>query len=236
MAEFLLIHGSCHGAWCWRDVVPALRAHGHGVRAIDLPGHGDDTTPPDQVTLEAWADAILAAIETPVVLVGHSMAGFAIAAAAEKAPEKIARLVFLCAYLPRDGVSLVEMRREAPYQPLMHAIDKSADGKSFTIRDDCLQAVFYHDCPEDTLAFARARLCAQVIAPQATEIRLGAAFDSVAKSYVVCADDRTIPPDYQRQMSAGLARSDVVEMECSHSPFFADPEGVARHLHNMAAT
>ena len=236
MAEFLLIHGSCHGAWCWRDVVPALRDSGHGVRAIDLPGHGDDTTPPDQVTLEAWADTILAAIESPVVLVGHSMAGFAIAAAAEKAPKKIARLVFLCAYLPRDGVSLVEMRRAAPYQPLMHAIVKSADGKSFTIRDDCLREVFYHDCPEDTLAFARSRLCAQIIAPQATEIRLGAAFDSVAKSCVVCTDDRTIPPEYQRQMSAGLDRTDVVEMDCAHSPFFADPEGVARHLHNMAAT
>jgi pimeloyl-ACP methyl ester carboxylesterase len=236
MAEFLLIHGSCHGAWCWRDVLPALRGLGHGVRAIDLPGHGADATPPDQVTLDAWADAILAAIDTPVVLVGHSMAGFAIAAAAEKAPEKIARLVFLCAYLPRGGMSLVEMRRQAPTQPLMHAIDKSPDGKSFTIRDDCLHDVFYHDCPEGTLQFARARLCAQVIAPQATAIRLGAAFDGVAKSYVVCADDRTIPPDYQRRMSAGLARADVVEMSCAHSPFFADPEAVARHLHAMAAT
>ncbi|MFP4275596.1 MAG: alpha/beta fold hydrolase, partial [Paracoccaceae bacterium] len=117
MAEFLLIHGSCHGAWCWRDVLPALAGLGHTARAIDLPGHGEDKTPVAEITLEGYRDAILAAIDTPVILVGHSMAGFPIAAAAEAAPERIARLVFLCAYAPRDGLSLVDMRREAPRQP-----------------------------------------------------------------------------------------------------------------------
>jgi pimeloyl-ACP methyl ester carboxylesterase len=45
MAEFLLIHGSCHGAWCWRDVLPELERLGHSARAIDLPSHGVDQTP-----------------------------------------------------------------------------------------------------------------------------------------------------------------------------------------------
>ena len=39
MARFLLIHGSCHGAWCWRDLLPELAARGHEARAIDLPFH-----------------------------------------------------------------------------------------------------------------------------------------------------------------------------------------------------
>jgi len=88
MAEFLLIHGSCHGAWCWRDVLPELIGLGHTARALDLPSHGDDKTPIAEVTLDLYRDAILDAIDTPVVLAGHSMAGFPIAAAAEKAHEK----------------------------------------------------------------------------------------------------------------------------------------------------
>lgn len=62
MAEFLLIHGSCHGAWCWRDVIPELEALGHTARAIDLPSHGDDRTPIADVTLDLYRDAILEAI------------------------------------------------------------------------------------------------------------------------------------------------------------------------------
>src|SRR5713226_8538964 len=38
--EFLLVHGACHGAWCWEEVAGRLRARGHRVAALDLPGHG----------------------------------------------------------------------------------------------------------------------------------------------------------------------------------------------------
>ena len=67
MAEFLLIHGSCHGAWCWRDVLPELIELGNTARALDLPSHGDDRTPIAEVTLALYRDAILDAIDTPVV-------------------------------------------------------------------------------------------------------------------------------------------------------------------------
>jgi len=87
MSEIVLVHGSGHGAWCWRDVVPVLEALGHDRRAIDLPSHGDDPTPLEQVTLERYADAVLAAITGRAVVVGHSMAGFPISLAAEIAPD-----------------------------------------------------------------------------------------------------------------------------------------------------
>ena len=45
MAHFILVHGAWHGAWCWYKVVPLLRAAGHRVDAINLPGHGIDRTP-----------------------------------------------------------------------------------------------------------------------------------------------------------------------------------------------
>ena len=234
MAEFLLIHGSCHGAWCWRDVLPELARGGHAARAIDLPSHGVDQTSIKDVTLDLYRDAILAAIDAPVVLVGHSMAGFPIAAAAEKAPEKIARLVNLCAYAPFSGYSLVEMRKLAKRQPLLDAIEKSADGLSWTPIVSKARETFYHDCSDEVVAFAQAHLTPQAILPQATKLELGANYNSVAKSYIRCADDRTIPPEFQTEMAARFATEDRHEMQTSHSPFFADPKGLAHLLDKIA--
>ena len=53
MATFVLIHGACHGGWCWEKVVPLLEARGHTAYAPDLPGLGKDLTPPATVTLAA---------------------------------------------------------------------------------------------------------------------------------------------------------------------------------------
>lgn len=234
MADFLLIHGSCHGAWCWRDLLPELAARGHHARAIDLPGHGDDPTPYAQVSLHDYAQAIVDAIDTPVQLVGHSMAGFPITLAAQLAPQKVARLVYLCAYAAQDGKSLVQMRREAPRQPLMQAVRKTADGLAFTVDPDQTAQVFYHDCPEGTAEHANARLCPQPIAPQATPITLGANAASVPRSYIRCEDDRTIPPEYQRTMTEGWPGADVYTMPTGHSPFFADPAGLADILDRIA--
>ena len=68
MSKVLLVHGSCHGAWCFRDVIPALAALGHQAHAIDLPGHGDNPAPIEKITLDAYRDAILDAIDEPVYL------------------------------------------------------------------------------------------------------------------------------------------------------------------------
>ncbi|MBC7154516.1 MAG: alpha/beta fold hydrolase [Rhodobacteraceae bacterium] len=230
MARFLLIHGSCHGAWCWRDTLPRLVAAGFGARAIDLPSHGADRTPLAEVTLDGYAQAILDAIDEPVVLVGHSMAGFAISRAAELAPEKIAKLVYLCAYLPVAGQSLVDMRRAAPRQPLLDAIVTAPDRVSFTIDPAKARAKFYHDCPDEAVDFARRHLCPEAIAPQAEPINIGARFASVEKHYIRCLDDRTIPPEYQATMASGLAPGHVHVLPTAHSPFFAAPDMLAELL------
>ncbi|WP_137702943.1 alpha/beta fold hydrolase [Marimonas lutisalis] len=234
MADFLLIHGSCHGAWCWRDMIPALTDLGHTARAIDLPGHGGDLTPIPQITLQAYADAILDAIDKPVTLVGHSMGGYPISLAAEQAPEKINRLIYLCAYVPKDNLSLAEMRREAPYQPLMPAVMRAEDGMSFRIDPAKTQEVFYHDCPDGTVAYANTRLCAQAVAPQETPCPLGDNYARVPRSYIRCMDDRTIPPEYQVTMTSQWPPADVYEMPTGHSPFFADPTGLAALLSQIA--
>lgn len=234
LARFLLIHGSCHGAWCWRDLVPALAALGHHATAIDLPAHGEDTTPPEEVTLDRYAAAILAAIDAPVTLVGHSAAGYPVTLAAERAPEKIARLVYLCAYLPAPGLSMIDMRRAGPSQPLAGAVRADPGGVTYRVDPALAPSLFYHDCPSEAVAFATARLCPEPIAPQATPLPPLARWHGVDRHYVLCAGDRTIPPAYQRRMSAGLPPGAVTELPTGHSPFFAAPAALARRLADIA--
>jgi len=92
MSNFLLIHCSGGGAWYFRDLVPALETYGHSACAIDLPGHGKNPRRLEDVTLDAYRDAILDEINEPTILLGHSMAGFPIA---EAAPDNITQLIFL---------------------------------------------------------------------------------------------------------------------------------------------
>ncbi|PQO23225.1 esterase [Rhodobacteraceae bacterium WD3A24] len=234
MARFLLVHGSCNGAWCWRDILPRLEAAGHAARAIDLPGHGADRTPPAEVTLDGYAGAIVDAITEPAIVVGHSMAGIPIARAAEMAPEKVEKLIFLCAYLPRDGQSVVEMRKASPGQPMSGAAVPAPDGLSFTLDPDRAVETFYHDCPEEAQAYALARVGPQPVAPQETPAALGAGFDSVEKHYILCEHDRAIPPDYQRAMAARLPDGPTSVLPTGHSPFFAAPDMLAQSLATIA--
>ena len=236
MADFLLIHGSCHGAWCWRDVIPALKALGHGARAIDMPGHGDDPTPLDQVTLAGCRDAILAASTPDTIVVGHSWGGYPISAAGESAPEAMRALVYLCAYVPISGLSLVDMRKRAKRQPLMPAVRRADDGVSFTFDPGMAPDLFYHDCPEEAVAYAMPRLTPQAMAPQATPLTVTGRFASVPKYYIRCTEDHAIPPEYQAEMVQDWPRERVFSLPTSHSPFFAAPSALAALLDQIAAS
>lgn len=120
---YVLVHGAWMGKFCWADVVSKLEAAGHTVLTLDLPGHGEDVTPPNAVTLESDRDAIIQRIggsfgvapcanRTNVTLVGHSMAGMPLSAVAESIPNQLKALMFVCAYLPRNGESLLQLSQE----------------------------------------------------------------------------------------------------------------------------
>jgi pimeloyl-ACP methyl ester carboxylesterase len=224
MPDLLLVHGTCHGAWCFDRLVPALAALGHSARAIDLPGRDGSPT-----SLDAYAQAILSAAAPGTVLVGHSAGGFAITAAAEADPARIGGLVYLCAYLPAPGMSLADMRRAGPSQPLLPAIRKAADGQSFTIDPALAHGAFYQDCPEDIASRAISQLCPQPVMPQETPLWPRAA-PRVPRHYITCSEDRTIPPAYQRRMAAGLPAHCRHELPSGHSPFLSMPDRLASLL------
>jgi pimeloyl-ACP methyl ester carboxylesterase len=110
VATFLIVPGAWLGGWCWRDVAIDLRAAGHHVNGATLTGLGErahlasretslETHVTDVVGLLKWRDL------HDVMLVGHSYGGTVITAAAERAPERLRRLIYLDASVPRDGES-----------------------------------------------------------------------------------------------------------------------------------
>jgi pimeloyl-ACP methyl ester carboxylesterase len=200
MSNFLLIHGSGGGAWYFRDLVPALETYGHSARAIDLPGHGNNPRRLEDITLDAYRDAILDEIKEPTILVGHSMAGFPIAAAAEAAPDNITQLIFLSAYLPRDGLNMIDLIKAQPEKPLRNEVLMRQDRLGFVLSLRRQKELFYHDCSDAVSDYAIRNSQEQALAPQTTRISLGKAFENVAKSYIQSEYDRIIPPQYHLDM------------------------------------
>ncbi|MFT4151047.1 MAG: alpha/beta fold hydrolase [Paracoccaceae bacterium] len=231
MSEILLIHGTAHGAWCWDGVLAELHALGRTARAIDLPGRGTDPRPPETVTLADFSKAILAATgDRPVTLVGHSAGGYAITAAAEAAPRRFAKLIYLCAYVPRPGLSLADMRRAGPSQPLAGQFRLSPDRRSFAFAATAA-GLFFHDCPAPQTAFAR--LTAEATAPQETALASTARAEALPRHYIRCLHDRVIPPDYQSEMSTAFG-PDRTDFPTGHSPFLAAPQALARLIARLA--
>ena len=110
MANFLLVHGAWHGAWCWRDVLPALVRSGHRAHAVTLTGLGERAHLLHAgIDLQTHVTDVRQAIETEelhdVVLVGHSYAGMLVTAIADQMPGRLAHLVYLDAVVPKPGES-----------------------------------------------------------------------------------------------------------------------------------
>lgn len=108
MATFVLVHGSWHGAWCWRRFAPLLQAAGHAVHAPTLAGCAERHRPGDtgimlDTHIEEVANLLFFEDLTDVILVGHSYAGMVVQGAVNRAPERIRASIYLDAYVVPPG-------------------------------------------------------------------------------------------------------------------------------------
>lgn len=234
MSTFVLIHGGCHGAWCWYKVVPLLEQHGHTVIAADLPGHGRDKTPVSDVTLEAYVERvchILDAQRDPVVLIGHSMGGGIITQTAEYRPDKIKTLVYLTALLPANGESMGQVLRRNTASVLPSNIVPAAEPGATMIREEVLAEAFYGDCSAEDIALAKLLLVPQATAPLRTRLQTSAAnFGRIPRVFIECLRDRAHSLSFQRSVYETFPGQRVIAMDTSHSPFFSAPGELAAHL------
>lgn len=114
MATFVLIPGALHGGWWYRPLTEGLRAAGHEVYPVTLTGvseRGHLNTL--AVDLETHIQDVLGLLEaeqvTDAVLVSHSYGGMVASGVADRAPERIAGLVYADAFVPRDGESAYDI-------------------------------------------------------------------------------------------------------------------------------
>jgi pimeloyl-ACP methyl ester carboxylesterase len=223
MAEILLIHGAGFGAWAWEAVIAALAARGHSARALDLPGRGGAET-----TLQAQVKAVVAALQGPTVLIGHSAGGLAVSAAAEAAPDLVTGLIYVAAYVPRAGLSLADLRRAGPAQPMQGAFRLTPDRRAYGFTPERCEALFFHDCTHP--AAVTAQLCLEPLAPHETPLPQLSRLETLPRAAVICEDDRAIPPGYQRQMATGMAQ---VALPSGHCPFLSMPDRLAGVLNDL---
>jgi pimeloyl-ACP methyl ester carboxylesterase len=114
MATFVLVHGAWHGGWCWKKVIPFLEKAGHEVYAPTLTGLAEraaELSP--AIGLETHIQDIVSLLEEKnlhgVILVGHSYSGMVITGVVDAVPERIAHLVYLDTFVPRNGESMADV-------------------------------------------------------------------------------------------------------------------------------
>ena len=234
MSTYVLIHGAWHGAWCWDKVASLLAKEGHTVVAPNLPGHGDDKTPISKITLRAYADCVCEVINIqsePVILVGHSLGGIVITQAAEICPDNIQKLVFLTAFLLKNGETILQYAQEDT-EALVLSHRVISEDKSYTkIKDEAIKQIFYADCSDEDVERARSLLSPQATAPSMTPVNTTKEnFGRIPRIYIECLQDKAISPSIQRRMYTNLSCEKVVSMDTSHSPFFSAPEELVGHL------
>lgn len=234
MSAFVLVHGAWHGGWCWDKVVARLEAMGHSAVAPDMPGHGGDTAPIKDVTLEDLVQRVCATIDAqsePVVLVGHSYGGAMITQAAERRADRIKSLAYVSAFLLNDGQAMMEIAQADTESRLGPQVDVSGDGATAAVKPEALRDCFYGDCSEEDFIFARARLSLEAMAGLITPMRTTAAnFGRVKRTYVECLKDNAISIGMQRRMQAALPCESVVTLDTDHSPFFSAPDALSAAL------
>jgi len=239
MSNFLLVHGAWHGGWCWAKIASLLEAQGHQVMAPDLPGHGDDKTPTETVTLESYVDRICSILSTqkePVVLAGHSMGGVVITQAAERCPDQIGALVYLCAFLPRNGESLLTWASQDRESMVNPKTTERRSERVLEFKREHLREAFYALCSEEDIALARSRIVDQALAPFRTPVMTTAErWGRIPRYYIECAQDCAITLQLQQEMQKHTPCRSVFSIDTDHSPFFSATDQLADVLGQIAS-
>ena len=226
MTTFCLMHSSGQGPEGWKLLVAELERRGHNALTPAF-----DVSRTDE-GLVYHAETIVGALlrsgvrSQDVVLVAHSAAGMYLPLVAERWPPR--RMVFLAAIVPRPGMSFIDQFRADPSM-----FNPAWIGKKPTGEGVALEFVF-HDCPAERLEWA---LSTQVLfyAKRAIEgpcpLKV---WPQVPASYIVCADDRTITPAWQRKAARELLGVEPIEIPGGHSPNVSRPEVLADVLQQIA--
>ncbi|KDP31866.1 hypothetical protein JCGZ_12327 [Jatropha curcas] len=249
--HFVLVHGACHGAWCWYKVVSLLQLAGHKVTALDLSASG--VNPKQMKDLHSISDYFDPLIEfmrslpeeEKVIIVGHSMGGLSISAAMERFPEKISAGVFAAAFMPGPDLSYLAIKEEFDKEiddkqvGVEFIYDKKIDDKSpigFQFGPKCLSNMLYQLSPNEDLVLATFCLRPFPLCGGTPNVVISKEkYGSVPRIYVVCDQDKIIPEGLQRWMIKNNPTDEVKVINGSdHMVMFSKPQELCSCLQEIA--
>lgn len=240
MANFVLVHGAWHGAWCWRRVTALLSAQGHRVHAVTLTGLGDRAhllSP--LITLETHIADVMNTIEAEeldqVVLAVHSYAGMLGTAVADRLPQRLRHLAYVDAVVPKPGESWSGTHASATREARLAAAQASPD-YSFPAPDP---AVF--GLAADDHAWVQRRQTPHPGHTYQAPLQFDAArVAQVPRTFIDCTQpalgtidvirQRVRDPKFWDGAWAGGGGARLVELPTGHDPMVSAPEDLARLL------
>jgi len=236
MAHFLFLHGSWHGAWCWHKVLPRIQAAGHAASTIDLPGRGRAPGAAYAVSLARMvraAEAALAPHDKTTVVV-HSRYGIVASSLAERAPDRIARTIYLASFMLPNGKRVLDYLPDRP-SLLTGRIDVNRLAMWDWLQPEAYRDALYADCSEDDIALARALLVREPLRPALTRLRLtDARYGRVPRAYVRLTQDNAVSVSLQDRLLNETNVDRVESIEASHSAYFSRPDALAATILKLA--
>ena len=235
---FVLVHGAWLAPYAWSSVNEKLLKTGQQVIVIELPGHGADATPPQSLSLDTYRDHIIkeiSGVEGKVILVGHSLAGVIISVVAEAVPEKIEKLIYVGAYVPANGQSVLDLASTDAKSLLGAAIVPSEDQLTLDVKHEAIIAIFCVDAAPSVQQSLLKNYKPEPAIPFTIKAELSNGnFGNSEKIYVHTMQDRAISPELQKQMVAVGSIQRTYELDSSHTPFLSMPEKLTDLLLHIA--
>ena len=235
MATFIVAHGAWSAGWTWKKMRPLMRAAGHELFTPSYTGIGERSHLAHRgIDLNAHIGDILNVLRfedlTDVVLIGHSYGGMVATGVADRAPERIRRLVYLDAFAPRNGEAAMSLQPEAVRLRMADAVRTSGDG--WRVPPNPMPP----DTSEADVAWAMPKRVMQPVKTFQQPIELTGAVEKLPRSYIYCT--RSGPGDVFRQF-AQRAKTEpgwrYVEMDASHNPHITCPESLMAVLNELAS-
>lgn len=232
---FVLVHGAWHDAWCFENLATHLIEDGHRVIVPELPGRNQIPAARRYSEYLAVLENLLSQQTTPLVLVGHSLAGVHISQIASAFSSNIKALVYIAGFLLNPGESVLSVleRKEASFiDPYVNF-----DLKKKLVHIDKLVApdIFYHHCKPMLQQVASQRLVSESLLPM--QYKLGnttSEFANIPKYYIYTSDDHAVPITLQRDMVDNFnGHVDTLTLHSDHSPFLSYPKELGRILQKI---
>lgn len=240
MANFVLVHGAWHGGWCYRDTAKLLRTAGHNVFTPTHTGVGERAHQgAENITLETHIRDICGCIEaeelSDVILCGHSYGGLVITGVADRMPDRIKSLVYLDAFVPGHGDSLIGLLPKALGPEVSSAFIGAFRGTALDGgRMAPIPAETFGIKPENR-AWVDRRCVPQALATFEMPILLTGAHAKVTQRLYLLADSWDPSPfRYFAERCGGQPGWRVIKLPCGHDVMVDMPGELAQELIKLA--